>query len=143
VSVNGDQYLIGAHLRWSLPCLGGLGLAPVVVAGFGGNYMTVRPSLRFDYMFRIGGPLGFAIYPALGGSVIYYAPVGHFASFCTRVDLDECWGFDYGLELGGGLGYHWFALEAMVGLHGLPVVTVTATATIPLVGGDDSSEGKP
>jgi hypothetical protein len=58
--------------------------------------------------------------------------VGHYASWCNRYEVDACWGNDDGIELGGGLQYSWFGLEAMAGLGGLPVVTINATLTIPL-----------
>jgi hypothetical protein len=138
ISVNGDQWIAGAHLRWGFPCLGRLGMMPVVYMGLGGNHLTARASLRLDYLVRIGGEQGFSIYPAVGGSVIFYMPVGHFASFCHRVDLNECWGYDFGLELGGGLGYHWFALDVIAGFAGIPVVTITATATFPLFGSNET-----
>ena len=49
LTVNDDQWIVGGHLRLGLLCLGGFALEPVALVGFGGNYLTLRPSLRAIY----------------------------------------------------------------------------------------------
>lgn len=132
VSINGDQWLFGAQLRSGLPCLGELGFGPMFALGVGGNYLTVRSSGRLDYLFWLDDAHAFGIYPALGASVLFYAPVGPFADFCKRTSLDECWGYELGFEIGGGLRYGWFGADAFLGFDGLPIVTLMAFVSTPL-----------
>jgi hypothetical protein len=132
ISINGDQWLLGAHLRVGLPCFGGLGLSHTLAFGLGGNYFTLRSSGRLDYMFWFDNQHIFGIYPTAGVSALFYGPVGGFASFCSRVGLDECWGHDAGWEAGGGIRYRWLGVDALVGFAGLPVLTVMVGAWFPL-----------
>lgn len=133
VSINGDQWLGGAHLRSSMPCLGTLGLGPQLVIGAGGNHISIRSAGRLDYMLWFDDAHTFGIFPAVGASVRFYLPVGRFASFCYRVHLAECSGYDAGTELGGGIRFRWASLDAMIGSHGLPVLTIMAAASFRLV----------
>lgn len=133
ISINSDQWLVGGQLRTGLPCLGELGLGPVFMVGVGGNYLTLRSSGRLDYLWWLDDAHVFGIYPAVGASVLFYMPVGPFASFCNRTGLDECWGYEVGTELGGGLRYRWLGLDAFAGFGELPVVTVMASVSFPLV----------
>ncbi|MFP6687062.1 MAG: hypothetical protein VB934_20230 [Polyangiaceae bacterium] len=132
-SVNTDQWTVGGHLRLALHCLGGLTAESYLLSGWGGNYATLRPGLRLSYFFWFTDEGGFAIYPTVGGSLYYYLPVGHYATWCNRHEVDACWSNDNGFEVGGGVQYSWFGLEGMVGLGGLPVVTINATLTVPLL----------
>jgi hypothetical protein len=132
ISINGDQWLVGAHLRVAVPCFGNLGFGPVMTIGIGGNYFTLRSSGRLDYIFWFDEAHTFGVSPAVGVSALFYMPVGGFARFCNRVGLDECWGHEVGLELGGGVRYKWFGLDAFIGFGGLPAVTVMAAASFPL-----------
>jgi hypothetical protein len=132
VSINGDQWIIGGHLLVESLCLPGLGIEPVVLVGIGGNFLTLRPAGRVTYSFWIGGRHGVALAPALGVSALIWIPVGDFASFCNRTDLDGCGGHDIGFEIGGGLRWRWLRLEAMGGFGGLPVVTITLAADLPV-----------
>jgi hypothetical protein len=134
LTVNADQWLFGAALRSSVPCLGNLGVGPALAVGVGGNHLTMRSSGRLDYMLWLDHAHTFGVYPAVGASVRFYVPVGRFASFCNRVHLDECSGYDVGGEIGGGVRYRWLALDAFAGSRGLPVVTVMAALSFPLVG---------
>ncbi len=134
-TLNFDQWIAGGHGRLSLLCLGGFGSELVTVAGFGGNHLTLRGSARLTQELELwGGPRGVRLYPALGWSLVYFVPVGHFGEWCDRYDVDACSGLVNGLELGGGLRVSWFGLEAIVGFAELPVVTLSATATFDLVG---------
>src|SRR5664279_383205 len=54
-TLNGDQWVLGGQARLNLPCFGGLALETVGQFGFGGNHMTLRPSLRLMYEWWIGG----------------------------------------------------------------------------------------
>jgi hypothetical protein len=130
--LNEDQWLVGGHLRTNVPCLGGLGLNAVVGVGLGGNYMTIRPSLRLSYEWWIGGKGGLGIYPAVGGSLMYYVPVGPFAAWCNRYDVQACWGHVSGWEAGGGVEYRWLGLEVIGGFRDLPALTIAGTATFTL-----------
>lgn len=134
-TLNGDQWIAGAHSRLGLRCLGGFGSELSGVTGFGGNHLTLRGSLRAVYDVELsGGERGLGFYPALGWSPQYFHPVGHFGEWCDRYDVDACSGFASGLELGGGARYGWWGLEAIVGLHDLPVLTLSATATFDVLG---------
>jgi hypothetical protein len=137
VSVNGDQWLFGGHLRTSVPCFWNLGFGPIVVLGLGGNHLTIRSSGRLDYMLWFDRAHTFALYPAAGASVLFYVPVGRFAEFCNRVHLDECSGYTVGGEVGGGARYRWLSVDAFAGFRGLPVVAVMAALSFPL----DQPEG--
>lgn len=132
ISINGDQWLLGGHLRIALPCLGNLGFGPVLAFGVGSNYLTLTSSGRLDYLVWFDDARVFGAYPVLGASALFYMPGGRFAAFCNRVGLDECWGHEIGWEVGGGLRYRWFGLEALAGFTGLPALTVMAAASFPL-----------
>jgi hypothetical protein len=135
ISVNGDQWIVGGYGRYDGFCFGGcsprLGIELQLLAGFGGNHMTLRASVRLSYVFWFFEEM-FGFYPLVGGSVVGYLPIGTFASFCGRVNLEGCSGWDAGLELGGGFHIWRFSLEAAAGLGGIPVVTTTLGFTVPL-----------
>lgn len=143
-SLNGDQWVVGFHGRLELLCLGGLTFDAVGVAGFGGNHATLRPSIRATYHLRLldkpsWAPAGLRgeephIYPVIGASFLHHEPVGPFAEWCHRYDVAACSATEGGLELGGGIGYWLLGFEGIAGLGGLPVVTMMATVTFPLVG---------
>jgi hypothetical protein len=136
-TLNGDQWLAGGHAHLDLLCLGGLGSELVAVGGLGGNLVTLRGSLRLVYDFELWrGRRGLRLYPALGWSLQYYTPVGHFATWCGRYDVDACYGFASGVELGGGLRWSWLGAEVIVGLSDLPVLTLALSATFDLAGPD-------
>ena len=132
ITINGDQWLVGGQLRMGLPCLGNLGFGPVLALGLGGNHLTLRSSGRLDYLIWFDDAHVFGVYPAVGASALFYMPVGGFATFCNRTGLDECWGHEIGLEVGGGLRYKWFGVDGFLGFGGLPVVTLMAAASFPL-----------
>jgi hypothetical protein len=132
ISINGDQWIGGGHGRLRLTCLGGLGLEPVAIAGLGGNYLTLRPSLRFFYWVWLDAARRWSLAPALGASLVYYTPVGNFATFCHRYDVDACSGFSHGFEAGMSAGFSGLGLQTAIGFGGLPVVTLSATYTWPL-----------
>jgi hypothetical protein len=134
ISVNGDQWLVGAGLRSSVPCFGTLGFGPLLAFGLGGNHLTVRSAGRFDYLLWFDAAHTFGIYPILGASLRVYVPVGRFASFCRQVHLDECSGYDLGGELGGGVRYRALGVDAVVGFGGLPVVTILGGLSLPAKG---------
>ena len=89
-----------------------------------------RSALAYFFWFKDKGD--FAIYPAAGASLQYLFPVGDFASWCRRYDVPTCWGDAHGFQVGGGLQYGWVGFEAMVGLGGLPVLSLTGTLTLPV-----------
>jgi len=92
----------------------------------------VRSAGRLDYMIWFGPAHVLGIYPAVGASVNFYMPLGRFASFCHRVGLDECTGYDVGAEVGGGVRYRRFAIDAFAGFGGLPGLTIMAAMAFPL-----------
>jgi len=132
VSINDDQWLFGAGLRSSMPCLGNLGLGPSLSLGVGGNHMTLRSTGHLDYMLWFDDGHMFGVYPAIGASVLFYWPVGPFATFCERVNLDECSGYVFGGEIGGGLRYRMIGIDAFVGFAGLPVLSIMASVSFPV-----------
>jgi hypothetical protein len=134
LSINDDQWLAGGQLRTSFPCLGKLGFGPLLVLGVGGNHITFRSAFRLDYLFWLDSAHNFGVYPAVGAAVLFYLPVGDFAEFCHRVALDECSGYIFGAELGGGLRYRRFSLDAFAGFGGLPVLSIMAVLHFPLTG---------
>lgn len=120
-SLNNDQALLGGHVLAE----DGFALEPVVLVGIGGNHFTMRPSVRAGYTFWIGDVGDFGIMPSAGITMQLYLPVGRFASWCDRVDLDACHGWQLGGELGGGVRMGWARLEAMAGIGEVPAVTIT------------------
>ena len=135
ITVNDDQWIVGGHLRLGLLCLGGLALEPVALLGFGGNYLTLRPSLRAIYRLYSDTNRELELHPALGYSLVQWLPVGQFADWCDRLEVDACYARDSGVELGGGIAYRFLGLDAVAGFGSLPVVTITLTATFPMLRG--------
>jgi hypothetical protein len=138
VSLNADQWLLGGQLRTFLPCLGHLGLGPLVALGIGGNHLTLKSGGHLDYMLWFDDAHVFGVYPAVGGSVRFYWPVGPFATFCHRVGLEECSGYDLGGEVGGGFRYRAFSVDAFVGFGGLPVLSIMAAMSFSLSTPEDA-----
>jgi hypothetical protein len=135
LTVNDDQWIVGGHLRVGFLCLGGLALEPVALLGFGGNYLTLRPSVRAIYRLYSDTNRKLEIHPTLGYSLVQWIPVGRFAEWCDRLEVDACYARDSGVELGGGVAYRFLGLEAVAGFGSLPVVTITLTATFPITKG--------
>ena len=135
LTVNDDQWVVGGHLRLGLLCLGGLALEPVALLGFGGNYLTLRPSVRAIYRLYSDTNRELELHPTLGYSLAQWIPVGRFAEWCNRLEVDACYARDTGVELGGGIAYRFLGLDAVAGFGSLPVVTITLTATFPLTKG--------
>ena len=135
LTVNDDQWIVGGHLRLGFLCLGGFAFEPVGLVGFGGNYLTLRPSLRAIYRLYSDTNRELEIHPTLGVSVVQWLPVGPYATWCDRFDVDACWARDSGAEIGGGLAYRFLGLDAVAGFGSLPVVTITLTATFPMAKG--------
>jgi len=132
LTVNDDQWVAGGHLRLGFLCLGGFALEPVGFIGFGGNYLTLRPSLRAIYRLYSDTNRELEIHPTLGYSLVQWLPVGHFAEWCDELEVDACYARDSGVELGGGLAYRFIGIDAVAGFGSLPVVTVTLMATFPI-----------
>jgi len=132
LSINGDQWLVGSQLRASLPCLGELGIGPTLALGVGGNHLTLRSGGRLDYLLWFDSAHVLGIYPAVGAALLFYWPVGHFATFCHRVGLEECSGYDVGSEVGGGIRFHDVAVDAFAGFGGLPVLSIMAAWSFPI-----------
>jgi hypothetical protein len=135
LTVNDDQWILGGHVRIGFLCLGGLALEPVGLVGFGGNYLTLRPSVRAIYRLYSDTNRELELHPTLGYSLVQWIPVGHFAEWCSELEVDACYARDTGVELGGGIAYRFLGLDAVAGFGSLPVVTITLTATFPLTKG--------
>jgi hypothetical protein len=135
LTVNDDQWIVGGHLRLGFLCLGGFTLEAVGLVGFGGNYLTLRPSVRALYRLYSDTNRELELHPTLGYSLVQWLPVGPFAKWCDRLHVDACWTRDSGVELGGGIAYRFLGLEAVAGFGSLPVVTVTLLATFPMAKG--------
>lgn len=123
-SINSDQALLGGHALAE----DGLGLEALVLVGLGGNHLTMRPSLRTSYTLWIGDEGGFGIMPAAGLTMLFYVPVGPFATWCNRVGLGQCHGWQFGYEVGGGVRYSFVRIDAMAGIGELPALTITVAA---------------
>ena len=135
ITINDDQWILGGHLRLGFLCLGGFALEPVALVGFGGNYMTLRPSLRAIYHLYSDTNRELELHPTLGYSLVQWLPVGRFAEWCSRLEVDACYARDGGLELGGGIAYRFIGLDAVAGFGTLPIVTITLMATFPITKG--------
>jgi len=132
LTVNDDQWILGGHLRVGFLCLGGFAFETVGLVGFGGNYLTLRPSLRVIYRLYSDTNRELELHPTLGWSLVQWFPVGHFSTWCERLEVDACWARDSGVELGGGMAYRFLGLDAVAGFGSLPSVTITLMATFPL-----------
>ncbi|MCC6525318.1 MAG: hypothetical protein IT373_21875 [Polyangiaceae bacterium] len=135
ISFNGDQWLVGTYGRFDGFCVGGctrdLALTLQLYTGFGGNHVTLRASLRFEYTLWFLAE-DFGLYPIVGGSFQGFVPVGAFGEFCRRVHLGGCGGWEAGLEAGAGLRVWRFSFEGVGGIGGIPVLTVTGGFHFPL-----------
>jgi hypothetical protein len=122
-TLNGDQIVVGGHLER----VGGAGViwGGQVLFGFGDAFATMRASARIGY--DLGGT-NVAARPTVAISSLLYMPVGRLASFCGNSAI-RCWGFEVGPELGGAMRWREHSLEAMVGLSGIPALTVLARTT--------------
>ncbi len=136
LTINDDQWILGGHVRLGLLCLGGFALEPVALVGFGGNYLTLRPSVRAIYRLYSDTNRELELHPTLGYSLVQWIPVGPFADWCDRLEVDACYARDSGVELGGGIAYRFLGIDAVAGFGSLPVVTITLTATFPMARGN-------
>lgn len=134
MSLNGDQWLAGGHLLLENLCLDGVGVEPILLVGLGGNHATIRTGLRAGFTFWIGGVRGVGLMPMVGADLSVALPVGDFARFCSRTQILGCDGVFLGYEIGAGVRYRWFRLEAMAGFADLPVFTTTFALDLPLGG---------
>jgi hypothetical protein len=135
ITVNDDQWILGGHLRLGFLCLGGFTIESVALLGFGGNYLTLRPSLRGIYRLYSDTNRELELHPTLGYSLVQWIPVGRFAEWCSRLEVDACYARDGGVELGGGIAYRFIGLDAVAGFGTLPIVTITLMATFPIAKG--------
>lgn len=131
VSVNYDQWVAGAFLRAGglcpIICLGDIGISVHEIGGLGGNYASVRTSVRLDSILWFGKRETFGVYPTVGFSARTLFPTGRFAEFCERTGLqDGCGGTHVGLELGVGLRFWPIFVEAVGATGELPSITATA-----------------
>lgn len=135
ITVNSDQWALGGYARYDGFCLGGcannLSIEVLLLVGLGGNHMTIRESVRLQYLFWLYKK-AFGLYPIVGNSILGYVPVGPFASFCNRVELSGCGGWDVGFEIGGGIRIWNFSFETVVGVGGIPVVTILLGLHFPI-----------
>jgi hypothetical protein len=130
-TLNPDQWLAGGHV--GVGDLAGSLWAELALAGaFGGNHGGARAAVRTGYTFwpSDGVPFGFG--PVLGASGQYFFPVGSYARFCDRVDLDACRGFELGVEAGGSLRYDWVRATVLAGFIDMPAVTIVVGADLLL-----------
>jgi hypothetical protein len=136
ISVNPDQWVLGGVIGLDGVCVIGctrdLTLALHALSGVAGNHVTVRISPRLSYTFWIGDEDTLGVEVAAGGGVIALIPVGGFAEFCNRTDLDGCGGVWAGFEYGAGVRLWPITVHAIVGTGEVPVVTATASFRISL-----------
>jgi len=131
VSVNYDQWVAGGFLRLGglcpLFCLGDLGVSIHETGGLGGNFATLRTSLRLDSILWFGDRNGFGIYPVVGVSTYTQIAAGHFAEFCERTKLEEgCSGTHFAAEAGLGVRLWPVFVEGIAASGQLPSVVATA-----------------
>jgi hypothetical protein len=130
VTVNSDQWTAGGYGRLEGVCVfvcpRDLGIGLHALGGIGGNHVTVRVGPRLDYLLWLAdeGTVGLDL--GVGASVIGFIPVGNFAEFCHRVDLDGCGGTYFGAEGALGLRLWPVFVEGVLASGELPVLTVTA-----------------
>jgi hypothetical protein len=130
VSVNYDQWVAGGYLRAGglcpLICLGDLGISIHEMGGLGGNFATLRTSLRLDTILWFGDRGSVGLYPAFGVSAYTQIPAGHFAEFCERTGLDEgCGGTRLGVEAGLGMRFWPMFVETIAATGALPSLIAT------------------
>jgi hypothetical protein len=130
VTINADQWTAGGYGRLDgvcvLVCARDLGIGLHALGGVGGNHVTIRVGPRLDYHIWLAGEGTVGLDLGVGASVIGFVPVGSFAEFCHRVDLDGCGGTYLGAEGALGLRLWPTFVEAVVATGELPVLTVTA-----------------
>ena len=132
-TLNPDQWLAGAHAIANGLFIRALSSELAVSGTLGGNHGGARAALRLGYTFWLSEAFGLGA--VAGASGEYYFPVGDFARFCDRVDLDACSGFGGGIELGGAVRYDFLRAMALGGIAELPAVTLVLAADFELSGG--------
>lgn len=134
--MNPDQYVLGGLIGFDgiclVACSRDLGFAIHALSGLAGNHATVRVSPRIAYTFWIGDEDTLGIELATGAGVIGFIPIGHFAEFCERTDLDGCGGVWAGFEAGAGARLWPVTIHAVVGTGELPLLTATASVRFDL-----------
>lgn len=128
-TMNNDQLVLGPDVELAAVGFERLAFALPVLIGMGDNYLTGRVALQARPRLIDAGP--FILYPTAGVSAQIYGPVGPYAEYCARYEIEACSGAEVGPELGGGLRYGWLGVDAVAGLLGLPVLTVVASVVVP------------
>jgi hypothetical protein len=129
----GDDQLVtelGAQLGYS--CLRWVRLEPRLGLGLGGNWGSVRFGARTRLTLFLGAHQEYGLTLLGGFAGVRSFPLGRFASFCRRVDLNECFSTDTGAELGGGFEYWDLSLLVAAGFGTLPDVVVTLGWSYPV-----------
>jgi len=131
-SFGDDQFLIAGSALLGHSCVRWLRFEPLVGLGLGGNWGSLRFGGRARVTLFLGDRerYGLSLIGGWGGKRSF--PIGDFATFCKRVDLDQCWNTGTGGELGGAFEYFDFSLSAIAGFGGLPDLVLVLGYAFPV-----------
>ena len=121
VSLQSDQYVAGAHAGVRVERFPYAQLELALLAGLGPDHLNLRSSLRLRPRLEIGKV---DVSLIAGMSLFSYFARGPLDRFCEKAELD-CDDTAFGWEFGLGLGFRWFALDAVFATGDVPLYTIT------------------
>jgi hypothetical protein len=130
-SFGDDQFLLGGLATLGHSCVRWLRFEPNLGLGLGGNWGTFRFGARARVTLFLGENERYGLTLLGGYGGLRSFPLGRFATFCKRTDLDQCWNTSTGSELGVAFEYWDFALSAIAGLEGLPDLALQLSYAFP------------
>jgi hypothetical protein len=130
-SFGDDQLITEIDAQLGYSCVRWLRLEPRVGLGLGGNWASVRFGGRARLTLFLGAHDEYGLTAFVGYAGLRTFPLGRMATFCNRVDLNECWDTVTGTEIGVGFEYWDFAFNAAIGLGPLPDVVLTLGYSYP------------
>jgi hypothetical protein len=128
ISMDLDDVHIGGHVQFRDFLLPNGVLEPSATFGFGSedvfgvdlDYTTIRVSANYKYLF--GDRAGLTFYPQAGISWYRFS-----LSDCPSTF--DCSDSEFGVNVGGGVGFGGFAIDGIIGLGNLPDLAITASYT--------------
>lgn len=130
-SLGDDQFLLGGSAVLGHSCVRWLRFEPLVGLGLGGNWGSFRFGGRTRVTLFLGDRERYGLTLIGGWGAKRSFPIGNFATFCKRVDLDQCWNTATGGELGAAFEYFDFSLSAIAGFGGLPDLVLALGYAFP------------
>lgn len=130
-SFGDDQFVTELTAQLGYSCVRWLRFEPRLGLGLGGNWGSLRFGGRARLTLFLGKHDEYGLTVLGGFAGLRSFPVGRFAKFCNRVDLDECWGTATGGEVGVAFEYWDFSLVAAIGLANLPDLVITLGWSYP------------